>query len=520
MFGLTNPQNYNNNPNLRAANVKMQYDHYQLSEIIKCKSDPVYFIKKYVRVVNVDKGFVPLELYDFQVELVKTFHNNRKTIGMLGRQLGKSTTCAAYILWSILFNDQYVCAILANKASTAKEILSKVTKAYEALPRWLQQGITEWNKTSIGLENGSRVIAASTSSSAIRGFSINCVTGDTKIVVCDDDENIWYTTINKCKFTETIYSHMRYIVYKITNLINGKIYVGYHQTANLDDGYMGSGKLIKRAIEKYGIENFKKEILKEFDTRQDAENYEASIVDKDFTLRKDTYNICLGGNVRIMCGENNPFYGKKHTEETKQKFKNRSTDYLKYNEKNKITLYGVVYNSLNDVKRQLPDMYYTKIMMLVGSEENPDCFFNDETKQKRAIEYYKITLEENLHKKEELSKIVKEKRVYIVSDETKQKISQSLKGKKKTKEHMDKINKNPDKIKKTAQKHTGMKRSDKAKQNMSIARKQLLRDNPALTGRGVMYIHNPATKEIRRCPDGIIPAGWIRGSGKRTKCKS
>ena len=107
-----------------------------------------------------------------------------------------------------------------------------------------------------------------------------------------------------------------YTIYKITNLINGKIYIGFHSTNDLDDGYMGSGKGIKRAIKKYGEENFHKEILAIYDNQKDAEDLERELVNEDFVNRLDTYNMTIGGNVCILWGENNGFYGKHHTEDT------------------------------------------------------------------------------------------------------------------------------------------------------------------------------------------------------------
>lgn len=108
-----------------------------------------------------------------------------------------------------------------------------------------------------------------------------------------------------------------YYVYKIVNMVNGKEYIGFHSTNDLDDGYMGSGKLLKLAVEKYGIDSFKKEIIQMFDNKEDAEQLERQLVNEDYVNREDTYNISLGGNVCILFGEDNGFYGKKHSDESK-----------------------------------------------------------------------------------------------------------------------------------------------------------------------------------------------------------
>ena len=166
---------YLGNPNLKPVGVQQQFSPDQVKEYIKCANDPVYFVEKYVKIVAVDKGLVPFEMYDFQKELISRLHENRFVIGKLPRQVGKTTTVGAYLLHYVLFNQNMNVAILANKQSTAIEILGRIKMAYEYLPKWLQQGVIEWNKGSIVLENGSRILAAATSSSAIRGGSFNCI---------------------------------------------------------------------------------------------------------------------------------------------------------------------------------------------------------------------------------------------------------------------------------------------------------------------------------------------------------
>jgi len=166
---------YLGNANLKPAGVQIDFTKDQIKEYVKCAKDPAYFIQKYIRVVSLDKGLVPFDLYDYQKDIVEKVHNNRFVIAKLPRQSGKSTTIVAYILHYILFNQSMNVAILANKQATSREILYRLKLAYEYLPLWLQQGIVEWNKGSIELENGSKIVASSTSASAIRGGSFNMI---------------------------------------------------------------------------------------------------------------------------------------------------------------------------------------------------------------------------------------------------------------------------------------------------------------------------------------------------------
>jgi hypothetical protein len=166
---------YLGNPNLKRANVTVEFTAEQIQEFIKCKNDPVYFAKKYIKIVSLDEGLVPFEMYPFQEKMLMNFHNNRFNIAKLPRQTGKSTTVVSYLLHYALFNDNVNIGILANKASTSRELLGRLQLAYENLPTWMQQGINSWNKGSLELENGSKIMAASTSSSAVRGMSFNII---------------------------------------------------------------------------------------------------------------------------------------------------------------------------------------------------------------------------------------------------------------------------------------------------------------------------------------------------------
>ena len=164
---------YLGNPNLKKAGTEIQFTKKQVKEWIKCKEDPLYFACNYMQIINLDEGLVPFSMYDFQKEILMDFHNNRFNIAKLPRQTGKSTTVVAYLLHYAIFNDSVNIGILANKASTARELLGRLQLAYENLPKWMQHGILVWNKGNVELENGSKILAASTSASAVRGMSFN-----------------------------------------------------------------------------------------------------------------------------------------------------------------------------------------------------------------------------------------------------------------------------------------------------------------------------------------------------------
>ncbi|NBV28386.1 terminase, partial [bacterium] len=166
---------YLGNPNLKKANTAIEFTQEQIEEFIKCKDDPVYFANNYIKIVSLDEGLVNFKPYKFQEKLIHNFHNYRFNICKMPRQTGKSTTVVSYLLHYAVFNDNTNIAILANKSSTAKDLLGRLQLAYENLPKWMQQGILSWNKQSLELENGSKIIASSTSASAVRGGSYNII---------------------------------------------------------------------------------------------------------------------------------------------------------------------------------------------------------------------------------------------------------------------------------------------------------------------------------------------------------
>ena len=164
---------YLGNPNLKKANTAIEFTQEQILEFMRCKEDPVYFANKYIKIVSLDEGLTQFHPYHFQEKLINNFHENRFNICKMPRQTGKSTTVVSYLLHYAVFNDSVNIGILANKAATARELLGRLQTAYENLPKWMQQGIIAWNKGSLELENGSKILAASTSASAVRGMSFN-----------------------------------------------------------------------------------------------------------------------------------------------------------------------------------------------------------------------------------------------------------------------------------------------------------------------------------------------------------
>lgn len=170
---------YLGNQKLKRVNVPMNYGKKEIREFKKCSENPIYFIRNYVKIIHVDKGLINFDLWDWQEEMVNAFVNNRYTICKIPRQSGKTQTVAALLLWYSLFHENYSILVLAHKAVQSREILSRIQLAYENLPKWLQQGVVEWNKGMIELENGSKIETSATSASAARGTARN-------LVYCDE----------------------------------------------------------------------------------------------------------------------------------------------------------------------------------------------------------------------------------------------------------------------------------------------------------------------------------------------
>lgn len=520
---------YLGNPLLKGAGVPIHFTPDQVSEWLKCADDPIYFIENYVKIVTLDDGLKLMTLFEYQKDIVRSLWQNRFSLGILPRQSGKTTCVAAFFTWYVIFNRDKTCAILANKAATAREILSRVQKAFEYLPKWLQHGVVEWNKGSFVLENGSRIIAASTSSSAIRGFSINCVTGDTMITICDDFDNIFHLDIEKAKANFPKYSieggtglEKKFLIYRTTNKINGKEYIGFHSTTDIEDGYLGSGKLLKKAIEKYGVENFAREIIAEFDNREEAENLERVLVNREYVERDDTYNLSIGGNVCILFGENNGFFGKTHSDVSRQKISEAQRGKAN-GTGTKIDINGIEYPSKFAAARDGVYSNFSDTNLVNGewSYVDPIIQSRELTRAKERIEYAREIISEKMSDRwqnvdrEFLSREWESNgRNARVSIGVSRYIEEN---RDEFDSRMLKINTNPEKIRKTAEKHRGMKRSEETRRRQSAKKRAYLEGiGGSPLNKGKIHYHDPSTgKSIQISKDDIPPEGWVRGTGKK-----
>lgn len=186
---------YHGNPNLKAVGYQHDFTKEQLEEFVRCSEDAIYFIENYCKIVTLDRGLQPFKLYDCQKRKVDFIMNNRKTILMEGRQQGKTITSAACILHYTIFQDNKNVAIMANKTAAAREVLSRYQIMYENLPIWMQQGVKTWNKGDVDLENGSRVFTSATTTSGIRGKSVNWLYIDEAAIIPNNIADEFFASV-------------------------------------------------------------------------------------------------------------------------------------------------------------------------------------------------------------------------------------------------------------------------------------------------------------------------------------
>jgi len=225
-----NSAGYLGNPNIKRDGIEQNFTTDEVREYAKCMKDPCYFARKYVKVISLDQGLVPFDLYPYQEKMFKHFANNRFSIILACRQSGKSISSCAYLLWYAIFHPEKTVAVLANKGATAREMLARITLMLENLPFFLQPGCKAVNKGSLEFSNNSRVLAAATSGSSIRGMSVNLLFLD-EFAFVENDAQFYtstYPVIAAGKNTQVI----------ITSTANGlgnvyhKLYEGAVQNTN------------------------------------------------------------------------------------------------------------------------------------------------------------------------------------------------------------------------------------------------------------------------------------------------
>ena len=184
-------EGYLGNNLIKRAGVETTYTEEQLQEYQKCSSDPTHFIETYTQIISLDEGLVPFNLRGYQEEMINHFNDNRFSVVLAARQSGKSITSCAYLLWYLLFTPEVTVAILANKGAIAREMIARIVTMLETVPFFLQPGVKILNKGNIEFGNDSKIVAAATSSSSIRGMSINMLYLDEFAFV--EDAETFYT---------------------------------------------------------------------------------------------------------------------------------------------------------------------------------------------------------------------------------------------------------------------------------------------------------------------------------------
>lgn len=294
---------YNRDKLLKAANVPISFTREQVDEYLKCVADPVYFAKNYCRIVTLDGGIQKFAPYPYQESILHQFADERKVVTMMGRQQGKTTSVAVFILWYTLFHPQMYVAITANKSKQARQVLDRYQQMYKQLPRWLQQGVTTWNKGDIALENGSVVVTSATTSDGVRGAS--CVAGDTRVCV-ENNGAIFYCTLDQARaldkpaYVQSNNTRMLYCVFE-TKIHGSKSagVLGVYGTveecilSNINphgscfvDGYLGDGVRLLTMVERARPHNMEQRILGVFDN-EDASLRFMDTMEKELNAHPD-----------------------------------------------------------------------------------------------------------------------------------------------------------------------------------------------------------------------------------------
>jgi hypothetical protein len=192
---MSEETSYHGNPNLKSIGYKHDFTEEQIRDYLKCKDDPIYFIENFCQIITLDRGLQPFKLYECQKKKVDIIVNERKVILMEGRQQGKTVTAAACILHYTIFNADKTVAIMANKTASAREVLARYQTMYENLPIWMQQGVKTWNKGDVELENNCRVFTAATTTSGIRGKSVNWLYIDEAAIIPNNVADEFFASV-------------------------------------------------------------------------------------------------------------------------------------------------------------------------------------------------------------------------------------------------------------------------------------------------------------------------------------
>lgn len=182
---------YRGSKNVPIAGAQYEFTAAMVEELRRCQEDIIYFAENFFYVITLNEGKRRIQLYEPQKRVLRSLVNNRFVSLLSCRQSGKTTLLTIFVLWMICFNDDYRAAIVANKESTAINIFKRVRMAYEQLPNYLKPGVKDYAKTGMTLGNDSSILVSTTTTTSIRGDTLNCVHEKTTLVY-KDQHNILY----------------------------------------------------------------------------------------------------------------------------------------------------------------------------------------------------------------------------------------------------------------------------------------------------------------------------------------
>jgi hypothetical protein len=174
---------------IKKGNTKTPINEEQLGQLVKCHADPLYFMENFMW-IQTDNGRELFKAWDYQIELINTFHNYKNSVGLTARQMGKTTCAAGYLLWKAMFTSDTTVLICANVLKQALEIMGRIRFAYEEMPDFIRGGVYSYNKSYLEFDNGSRIVATATTQNSGRGMTVNvlyCLGGENTVTVRDKE---------------------------------------------------------------------------------------------------------------------------------------------------------------------------------------------------------------------------------------------------------------------------------------------------------------------------------------------